>query len=134
MMEFSDWMNQQFITWRGKTRRTVTEFAAFIGVKQQVMSSWMKPDGKAPNASSLAKIAAKLGLEVYDVLGLPRPVSDPFAQLPPVLRTKVEAALAEINSIYQERGISVDSAEAEEIADKVFSRIGLIKKSSSNSE
>ncbi len=124
-MEFSEWMNKKYIAWRGDSRGTISEFAEFVGVKQQVMSSWMKHGGNAPNASSLAKIASKYGGEVYTVLGLPHPSQDiSLYLLPPALRAKLEVALAEINSMYDARGFSAESPEAVALALEILGRHG----------
>jgi transcriptional regulator with XRE-family HTH domain len=121
IMEFWEWMNKQYIIWRGEERGTISEFAEYIGVRQSVMSKWMSRNGAAPSASSLAKIASKLGLEVYDVLGLPRPDFAALTSYPP----EIVAALTEINEIYASRHISPDSPEALEIAKSILSiRLG----------
>ena len=123
-MEFSEWLNQKYIDWRGESRGTISEFAEFVGVRQPVMSSWMKRGGKAPGASSLAKIASKLGLEVYEVLGLPSPTVTSLMQLPPPYRDRIQAALAEVNAQYASRHISADSPEALAVVAEVFAKFG----------
>jgi transcriptional regulator with XRE-family HTH domain len=80
IMEFREWMNKKYIEWRGDSRGTISEFAEYIGVRQPVMSKWMNKGGTMPDASSLAKIASKFGVEVYDVLGLPRPMDSMTSQ------------------------------------------------------
>ena len=80
-MEFSEWITKKYVEWRGEAvgrSRSVSEFADFIGVKQQAMSSWMY--GIVPkDYENIIKLAAKLGDEVYDVLNVPHPPqSDPI--------------------------------------------------------
>ncbi len=99
MMEFWEWMTKKYIEWRADSRRTISEFAKYVGVSQPVMSDWMKRDGKKPGAKNVSLIASKLGIEVYDILALPRPQTavDPQTQeliklmekLPPDQREKV---------------------------------------------
>lgn len=74
-MEFSEWITNKYVEWRGDAigrNRSVSEFAEYIGVKQQAMSSWM--NGITPKRhETITRLAAQLGPEVYDVLGIDRP-------------------------------------------------------------
>jgi hypothetical protein len=134
-VDFSEWLTKKFIAWRGDrygNSASVAEFAKQFGASHQLVLDWMKTGGKTPKSKKYIDALEKVyGKEVYDVLGLPRPPFGPLDKLPPGLRTKVETALAEINTRYAERGITADSPEAESIANEVFTRMGLIKKSSS---
>lgn len=74
-MDLSEWLNMRFLDWQrseGK-RKTIAEFASYLDVSQASLSDWLR--GKyAPKGQNLAKIAEKLGYEIYDVLGIPRPL------------------------------------------------------------
>lgn len=75
--EFAEWIEGKFLFWMGETgkRRTVTEFAKYIGVSQSLMSQWL--NGRyLPDLKNITKIAERLGPEVYDLLGLQRPDPD----------------------------------------------------------
>jgi hypothetical protein len=76
-MEFSDWINDKYVQWRGNAvghERTITEFAGMIGVSSSLMTQWMQRGGKKPrNQSTISKLVAVFGYEVYDVLGIPHP-------------------------------------------------------------
>ncbi len=78
----SDWLNQQFLKWeqaRGR-RATVTEFARHLGVTQQSLSSYMS-GAYLPRGTNLSKIAARLGPEIYDLVGAPHSaVDDPAVE------------------------------------------------------
>ena len=76
-MTFSKYLEQKFLEWQQREggRRTVKEFAAYIGVSQSTISTWWN-DERKPEGDNLLKLAMKLGVEVYDVLGKPRPDSD----------------------------------------------------------
>ena len=76
-VKFSQYLEMKFLEWqtKGGKRKTVVEFADYIGVKQQTLSKWWNSDGK-PEGENVRKLADKFGLEVYDVLGLPRPDAD----------------------------------------------------------
>lgn len=43
LMKFWEWMNQKYIDWRGDSRKTISEFAQYVGVAQSVMSKCMTP-------------------------------------------------------------------------------------------
>lgn len=76
-MGFSDWINDKYIEWRGKTRKTVSDFAKHVGVSQPLMSAWMSGT-KRPSTRTLPKLAAKYP-DIYGVLGLSLPDSVPSA-------------------------------------------------------
>jgi transcriptional regulator with XRE-family HTH domain len=78
-MKASEWLHQQFLKWeQGRGRRsTVTEFARYLGITQQSLSSYMS-GAYQPRGANLSKIAARLGPEIFDLVGTPRsPVDDP---------------------------------------------------------
>jgi len=76
-MNFSRFLELKFLEWQQREggRKTVKEFAAYIGVSQSTISTWWNEDRK-PEGENLRKLAEKLGIEVYDILGMPRPDSD----------------------------------------------------------
>lgn len=75
-MEFKNWLMDQFVEWERKqaSRQTYSAFARYLDVKQPSLSGWLAGD-YVPTGENLEKVANKLGLEVYDALGLPRPDS-----------------------------------------------------------
>jgi len=81
-MAFSDWITDKYVAWRGDAvgrDRTVTEFADWVGVSQSVMAYWMRPDGKLPRSTkSINALVSKYGPEVYEVLGLEPPQTNPI--------------------------------------------------------
>lgn len=76
-MKFTQFLELKFLEWQQAEggRKTVKQFAAFIGVSQSTISTWWNGD-RSPEGENIQKIANKLGIEVYDVLGLPRPDPD----------------------------------------------------------
>jgi len=64
----------KFLEWQQKTggRRTVKQFAEYIGVGQTTVSGWWN-EGRKPEGDNVSKLARLFGTDVYDVLGLPRP-------------------------------------------------------------
>ena len=127
-MEFFEWMTQKYIEWRGSAighERTVTDYAAYIGVSQQVMSAWMKKDGNVPRGmKTISKLSAKYP-EVYEILDIPRPeLDEPWDQLPPELRGRLRTAVREINATYRAREVNPDDEEALSIAEEILGKYG----------
>lgn len=76
-MNFPKFLEGKFLEWQKEQggRRTVSEFAKWIGVKQSSVSMWWNGSNE-PSGESVRLLADKLGLETYDVLGLERPDPD----------------------------------------------------------
>ena len=74
-MEFPQWLFHKYLDWQGEMgqRKSVTAFAAYVGVSQPQMTAYLKGD-YLPKGENLGKMAAVLGVEVYDVMGMPRPL------------------------------------------------------------
>lgn len=74
-MDFSHWLFRKYLDWQAELgqRQSVTAFAAYIGVSQPQMAAYLKGD-YLPKGENLGKIAAVLGAEIYDVMGMPRPI------------------------------------------------------------
>jgi hypothetical protein len=132
LMEFSDWITKKYIAWRGDAigqDRSITEFAKLIGVSQSLMSQWMKKGGKQPTSTKhINNLIDKYGDDAYGILGINPPAVTSLDHLPPIFRDPIQAALAEMNSIYATRGISPDSPEAVSIAVEVMDKHGFILK------
>lgn len=73
-MDIKEFLFKKFLTWQDQEgqRRTVTEWAKYLDVPQASLSSWMS-GVYFPKGSNLGKLAAKLGPEIYDILGMTRP-------------------------------------------------------------
>ena len=73
-MKFAQYLELKFIEWQHQVggRKTVLEFATYLGIAQTTASSYM--NGKRiPEGETVNKLAEKLGMEIYDSLNLPRP-------------------------------------------------------------
>jgi len=70
-------LDMKFLTWQMESggRRTVAEFAEWIGLPQSTLSTWWSGKFK-PTGDKVKILANKLGPEVYDALDLPRPDPD----------------------------------------------------------
>lgn len=78
-MTFPEFLEHKFLAWQTEQgrRKTIQDFASYLGVKQPVLSSWLNGT-RTPNTESARLLASKLGFEIYDVLGEKRPDPDLF--------------------------------------------------------
>jgi hypothetical protein len=126
-MEFSEWITKKYIQWRGDAIRghAISNFAAYIGVPQSVLSSWMQPNGKQPTSrKSINRLVNCFGEEVYEILGLPTPGEENLISvLPPQRAESLRRALIEVNDALKKAG-TIPEEEASRIADKVMEKHG----------
>jgi hypothetical protein len=73
-MEFSQWLFHQYLAWQAGLGQhmSVTAFAAYVGISQPQMAAYLK-GAYLPKGENLGKMASVLGVEIYDVMGMPRP-------------------------------------------------------------
>lgn len=117
--------NGTFVKWRGPTRKTLSDFARFLGLPRSVVSQSLNKNGKLPrDISTITAWVNKFGDEVYDVLGMPRPDSEAaFSSLPPEL----QSAAREIRETLARYNVSSDSAEAESLRAEIMKKHGFAK-------
>lgn len=78
LMTFPEFLEKKYLEWQVNVgRKTIIEFAAYIGVSQPILSMWMNGK-KRPGVDNIKLLAEIFGVEVYDSLGLPRP--NPYLQ------------------------------------------------------
>jgi transcriptional regulator with XRE-family HTH domain len=79
-MTFPEFLEKKYLEWQLKEgeRKTIVQFAAYIGVSQPILSMWMSGK-KRPGMENIKLLAEIFGDEVYDALGLPRP--NPYLQI-----------------------------------------------------
>lgn len=134
-MNVAEWLNAKFLEWErneGK-RKTMVQFAEYLGVAQPSLSAWAT--GKyVPKGQNLAKIAEKLGYEIYDVLGIPRPMPAELdekindliqaaRQFPPEIQAHVIAAFRELIPLLMERRITDEDQIMWMLADMLRKRV-----------
>jgi transcriptional regulator with XRE-family HTH domain len=75
--EFVEWLNDQYYVWAKRKGRiaSANEFAVWLDVSSTSLSQWMN-GVREPVGKNIHKIADKLGLKVYDLLGEPRRMPD----------------------------------------------------------
>ncbi len=79
-MTFPEFLEKKYLEWQLKEvgRKTIIQFAAYIGVSQPILSMWMSGK-KRPGTENIRLLAEIFGDEVYDSLSIPRP--NPYLRL-----------------------------------------------------
>jgi transcriptional regulator with XRE-family HTH domain len=74
---FTEFLENSFVKWQSQMgkRKTIKEFSEYLGVSRPLLSMWML-GRQRPGPKNIELLANKLGPEVYDVLGFPRPNPD----------------------------------------------------------
>ena len=92
------WLNAKFVGWihQEGQRKTLREFAEWLEVKEGPLGHWLAGRNK-PTVDNVHKIAAKLGDEIYDLLGIACP--DPTIQY-------IISVFSELNSAEQAELVS----------------------------
>lgn len=91
MAAFPDWITRKFLDWQAQQgkRKTVDDFAAYIGVSRPLLNQWMNGNIPRPGRENINRLAEIFGFEIYDVLELPRPnpllhkISKIWERIPP---------------------------------------------------
>lgn len=131
MATVKDWLNKKFAEWEKAQggRQSFYAFARYLEVSQSGLGQWMTGNGN-PSGDDLLSIANKLGPEIYDVMGLPRPnqeaqrVTVSFASLPPDIRQKLVGALTEIDQTLRNERLRPDAADARKIVLNLLEKHG----------
>ncbi len=126
-----DWLNQKFSEWEKAQPRKQSyyAFASYLEVSQSGLAQWMMGAG-VPGGSDLLSIATKLGPEIYDVMGLPRPSAEvqrltvSFNSLPADLQSALSQALAEVDQGLRRENLRPDSAEARKMTLAILAKWG----------
>lgn len=117
---FSQYIQDQFFDWRGKSERTWTEFADYIDVTQQTMAAWKNGYLKrVPNQENINKLVKVFGFEIYEILGIPM-TEDPLESLPEPTRSVVKM----IREEHVKYGVTPGSSESMAIQEKILKQFG----------
>lgn len=119
-----DWYqfaDRAFIEWRGGSRKTLTDFAEWIGIPQPLMSRQTKRGGSIPQDQRIISAwVNRYGSKIYEVLGLPLP-EDPIDALPEPTRS----IALEIRETLAEYKVAGDSPKALELQEEILKKHGL---------
>jgi len=109
MKTLPEYLTQKFLDWQATegARKTLEDFAVYLDVNRSLLSYWT--NGKRiPNEGNIKKVASKLGNEIYDVMGLPRP--NPYKQVIDrvweFLPEDFQRRISEEAEAYEEKNIS----------------------------
>lgn len=71
-------MNKRYLEWQQKLqeRKTITEFAEYLGFPQSTVSFWMNGARPIRKKEDIEQLALVIGFEIYDALGKERPDLD----------------------------------------------------------
>jgi len=91
MTKFSEWITKKYLDWQANLgeRKTIEEFAGYLGVSRPLLNMWMNGDRPKPGRQNIKMLVEIFGLEIYDVIGEQRPnpylhrISQAFENLPP---------------------------------------------------
>jgi hypothetical protein len=75
----ANWLELKFAEWQpaqDRSQRSLTAFAAYLGIKQQLLDTLINGKRTSISAQTADSIAARLGPEIYDLVRLPRPDPD----------------------------------------------------------
>jgi hypothetical protein len=101
MKTFSEWITEKFLDWQKSAgeRKTLVEFADWIGVSQPSLSDWMSGKYKPKGSKNIDRLYIKLGPEIFDVLEMERP---PYAlQFVDDYIQNIAKAIAELPAEYR---------------------------------
>lgn len=131
MATVQEWLNSKFVEWEREQGRKQSyyAFARYLEVSQSGLGQWMIGAGM-PGGDDLLNLAGKLGPEIYDVMGLPRPNADvqrvtvSFASLPADIRERLTGAIAEADQSLRAERLRPDSAEARALVLQILAKWG----------
>ncbi|MHC1739708.1 MAG: hypothetical protein AB9897_01210 [Anaerolineaceae bacterium] len=130
-MEFSDWITQKYIAWRGDAigqDRSITQFAAMLGLSQSQITQYMKKGGKKPSGhKAISALVNIYGDEVFEILGYQKAdyQTVDLSSLPGDLQDRFRMAIKEIESGLKERKLSSESPEGLIFIRETFAKFGL---------
>lgn len=115
-----EFINQKYFDWRGNTRKTISEFADWLGMPQGQLSQYMRKGGRIPTGQTVInRLSRRYGAEIYEVLGIPVP-DDSLLLLPEPLRS----IAGEIRDTLAEKQIAEDSPAAGLLVDEILKKYG----------
>jgi hypothetical protein len=131
MATLKDWLTQKFNDWEKTQGRSQSyyAFARYLEINQSVLSQWMT-GSSIPGGEDLLSVASKLGPEIYEVLGMPRPNAEAqkmnvsLIGLPPDIRQRLTNAVKEVEQSLRQERLHPNSPEARKIALTVLSKWG----------
>ena len=68
------WLNRRFLEWQSSTgaRKSIRDFSEYLGVDYSLLTKWLSGTA-APGNENVIILGNRLGPEIYDIRGWPRP-------------------------------------------------------------
>jgi hypothetical protein len=131
MKSFQAWLEQKYTDWeKGQSgNQSYYTFARFLDVGHSSLALWISGTA-TPSGDDLAKIASKLGQDVFDVLSMPRPNSPAarlmagFPYLPSAFQARLSSAVSETSQSIIQKKLDPESSEAKLLAASIFEKWG----------
>lgn len=129
--KWQQFIQAEFVLWRGGSRSSLSDFALYCKTSPQVMSNWYLGKLKRrPSPDTYIPLVSIFGVtKVYSALDLPLPELNPLDQLPSEMRSRFTTAMLEIAHELNARSLDTESPEAEEISRSILSKFGFTVRS-----
>lgn len=121
------WLEGEWLKWQAKEGRRKSQrlFAKWLEVPEGTLTHWISGSRRKLDDPSVRLLAAKLGPEIYDVLGQPRPdprlqaLIDAWGRLPEATKDELAARV--------DQYMGAEQAATDGKATKTRSRVGKAK-------
>jgi len=115
-MKFGTWLLNEFIKWRGDTKKSKSEFAEWLGLKQSIVNRYLLYPDMTPSVETIWAIEKKLPA-VHSVL-FSSDIKDSVSGL---ISTAIQDALSDCEA----HNISPTSEAGKAIISAVLARYGI---------
>ena len=130
-MIFQEWLEEKYSEWERSmpNRQSYYNFARYLDVPHTAMTQWVS-GVSLPSGDDLAKLAAKLGNDIYTILGEPfstiqiGEMAVSISGIPAAIAKRLVNAITETERQIQQRRLDVESSEAKILAVKIFEKWG----------
>lgn len=130
-MNFQEWLEDKYTEWERMmpNRQSYYNFARYLDVPHTAMTQWVS-GVSLPSGDDLAKLAAKLGNDVYTILGESISSTQVGAMavsmsgIPAAIGRRLVNAITETEREIHQRRLDVESSEAKILAVKIFEKWG----------
>lgn len=130
-MNYQEWLETKYREWEKaqSDRQTYYNFARYLDVSHAALTQWINGIS-APDGDDLAKIAGKLGNEIYALVGAQQPdslyerMSASFSRLPLAMRERLSSAIVDADDQIRNRQLDPESVDAKRLVVKVFEKWG----------
>lgn len=118
-MNFHDWIKFKYLEW-SDNKKSENQFARYLGISQATVNAWFnRTRGQPTSKAIINKLADKLGVEVYEVLGLSVPgLTSENSQ-------SLFEATSEFFKLAKENGLSEGDPKFTKLFIEVFSKHGI---------